>query len=93
MKILYKCRLCGVIYSDTSCPENTAHFIVENLCVSDEVTIHGMRVKRYDTHICEQGNPNKLGYADFIGAISEEIEKSCKSAGSFADAPTLMPGA
>lgn len=70
MKILYKCRLCGKTYSDTTCPDNTAHFIAENLCVSEEVTIHGARIKRHDTHICEQGKP-ETGFADFIGITPE----------------------
>ena len=75
MKILYKCRLCGKIYSDTKCLENTAHFIGENLCVSEEVTIYGARVKRYDLHICEQGK-TKRGFADFVGIVEEsEVEE------------------
>lgn len=72
LHILYKCRLCGEVYSDTSCPKDTAHFVAENLCVSEEVTIHSIRVKRYDTHICEQGKPDKLGFADFIGIEKRE---------------------
>ena len=36
MKIIYKCRLCGEIYSDTICPENTAYFIGENLYASEK---------------------------------------------------------
>ena len=72
MKLLYKCRLCGKMYSDTRCPDSTGHFIIENLCVSEEITIHGMRVKRYDTHICEMGKPT-MGFSDFIG-VEEESE-------------------
>lgn len=89
MRVMYRCRLCGKEYSDTNCPASTAHFIAENLCVSEEVTIHGARVKRYDTHICRQGNTSVLGFADFIGIESDQrIEK----AGDYADQPTLIPG-
>lgn len=90
MRVIYKCRLCGKKYSDTICPEKTALFIAENLCVSEEVTIHGASVKRYDTHICEQGSPDMIGFADFIGI---ECDERIKEAGNYADNPTLMSGA
>lgn len=90
MRVMYRCRLCGKEYSNATCPESTAHFIAENLCVSEEVTIHGARVKRYDTHICRQGNTSVLGFADFIGIESDQrIEK----AGDYAGQPTLIPEA
>ncbi len=88
MKIMYRCRLCGKEYSDTNCSARTAQFITENLCVSEEVTIYGARVKRYDMHICRQGDTSVLGFADFIGIESDQrIEKT----GDYADQQTLIP--
>ncbi|MBQ9437608.1 MAG: hypothetical protein IJU50_04690 [Lachnospiraceae bacterium] len=71
MRIIYKCRLCGKTFSDTVCPERTARFVAENLCVSECVSIHGMNVMRHGIHVCEEGNPDRLGFADFIGAKKE----------------------
>jgi len=72
MRIVYKCRLCGKEYSNTSCGEDTALFVLDNLCLTDRVSLHGTNLSRYDVHICENGKIKKFGFADLLGIEADK---------------------
>ena len=67
MRIFYKCRACGKTFSDTTCSLDMAHFVVNNLCTSEYVNVHGSIISRHTSHICNEGSTDMIGFADFLG--------------------------
>jgi hypothetical protein len=62
---MYKCRLCGQIFSDGHTSKNNASKICTTLMCSDRT---GITCKN-DIHHCTDGS---IGFADFLGFKQEE---------------------
>lgn len=62
----YRCRLCGEIFTNGVCGEETANAAIAALTVMPDFNPEGsgIGVHRYNVHRC---NDVELGFADFIG--------------------------
>ncbi len=68
MRVYYKCRLCGEIYSDQTIPKNRSLPVMAQLVLSEKSET---QVIRYSVHNCDHG---EMGFADFIGMKEEKDE-------------------
>ena len=65
MRVYYKCRLCGKIYSDQTIPKNRSLPAMAQHVLSEKSET---QVIRYGIHHCDHG---EMGFADFIGMKEE----------------------